>query len=112
MLTVAPYVYADAADDTAVRELLQRMSRGEVDIIAFTSTPQVERLFAVGPETLVRDAFSKTKVAAIGPVVEDALRKHGLHIACMPAESFFMKPLTNAMSAAMSASLAVPGTVQ
>lgn len=108
VLAVAPYVYTDAADDAAVSELLQRMLRGEVDIIAFTSTPQVERLFAVGPETLVRDALAKTKVAAIGPVVEDALRKHGLHIACMPADSFFMKPLT----VAMSASLAAPAPVQ
>lgn len=106
VLTVAPYVYADAADNAAVRELLQRMARGEVDIIAFTSTPQVERLFAVGPEELVREALAKTRVAAIGPVVEDSLRKHGLDVTCMPEDSFFMKPLANAMATAMGPGVA------
>jgi uroporphyrinogen-III synthase len=100
--TVAPYVYADAVDDAAVRELLQRMAGGEVDAIAFTSTPQIERLFAVGPEQLVRDALTRVKVAAIGPVVEDSLRKHGVDVTCMPEDSFFMKPLTTAMAAAMA----------
>lgn len=103
VLTVAPYVYANAIDDAAVRDLLQRMAGGEVDIIAFTSTPQIERLFTVGPEQLVREALAKTKVAAIGPVVEDSLRKHGIDITCMPEDSFFMKPLTTAMATAMAA---------
>src|SRR5207249_4278544 len=45
--TVAPYVYADGADDAEVLGLLARLESGSVDAIAFTSTPQVERLFAV-----------------------------------------------------------------
>ena len=52
--TVAPYVYADATDDAAVRALIGRLSAGGIDAIAFTSTPQVERLFAVGPDAEVR----------------------------------------------------------
>src|SRR6185503_18744133 len=39
---VAPYVYASKSDDTAVSALLDRMSRGEVDAIAFTSMAQVD----------------------------------------------------------------------
>jgi uroporphyrinogen-III synthase len=95
--TVAPYVYADKADDAAVRELLTKMSNGEVDVIAFTSTPQVERLFAVGPLDLVKAAFEKTQIAAIGPVVADALARHDITARLMPQDSFFMKPLTSAM---------------
>ena len=43
--SVAPYLYADAATEAAVQELLARMRGGEVDAIAFTSKAQVERLF-------------------------------------------------------------------
>ncbi len=99
--TVAPYVYADKADDAAVRALLTRMSAGKVDVIAFTSTPQVERLFAVGAADLVKAAFEHTEVAAIGPVVAEALSRHGIAVSLMPQDSFFMKPLTSAMAAAL-----------
>jgi uroporphyrinogen-III synthase len=97
VLTVAPYVYADKVADDAVRDLLQQMAAGKVDIIAFTSTPQVERLFAVGPLDLVKAAFEKTEVAAIGPVVADALKRHDVNVRLMPEDSFFMKPLTTAI---------------
>jgi uroporphyrinogen-III synthase len=95
--TVAPYIYADKAADDAVRDLLQRMAAGEVDVIAFTSTPQVERLFAVGPADLVKTALERTEVAAIGPVVADALVRHDVRVRLMPEDSFFMKPLTTAI---------------
>ena len=95
--TVAPYVYADKLADDAVRDLMQKMAAGSVDIIAFTSTPQIERLFNVGPPELVRAAFEKTEVAAIGPVVADALKRHDIPVRLMPEDSFFMKPLTTAI---------------
>src|SRR5689334_18150337 len=44
---VAPYVYASAADDERVVALIDRMAAGAVDVIAFTSSPQVGRLFDV-----------------------------------------------------------------
>jgi len=94
---VSPYVYADAIDDEQVRTLLMRMSNGEVHIIAFTSMAQVERLFSVGSPELLTAAFVKVQVAAVGPVVRDALMRHGIQINCMPDDSFFMKPLTSAM---------------
>lgn len=99
--SVAPYIYADKADDDAVRALLVKMAAGEVDIIAFTSTPQVERLFSVGPPDLVKAALERTEVAAIGPVVAGALDKHDVKVRLMPQESFFMKPLTSAMEDAI-----------
>src|ERR1700712_5285499 len=46
---VAPYVYADAADDQAVLNLIDRLESGDIDAVAFTSTPQVERLFSIAP---------------------------------------------------------------
>lgn len=107
--TVAPYVYADKIADEAVRDLLQRMAAGEVDIIAFTSTPQVERLFAVGPLDLVKAAFAKAEVAAVGPVVADALKRHDIQVRLMPEDSFFMKPLTSAIEQGMGARETAPG---
>lgn len=99
--TVAPYIYADKAADDAVRDLLTRMAAGAVDVIAFTSTPQVERLFSVGPDDLVKSAFERTEVAAIGPIVADALARHDIKVRLMPQDSFFMKPLTSAIEEAV-----------
>ena len=99
--TVAPYVYADAADEAAVRALLSRLAAGTIDAIAFTSTPQVERLFALAPPTQVRAALLRTRVAAVGPVVAATLKKHGIETQLAPADSFFLKPLTAALEEAL-----------
>jgi uroporphyrinogen-III synthase len=99
--TVAPYVYADAAADAAVRELLGRLEAGAIDAIAFTSKQQVERLFTLEDATRVRAALGRTLVAAVGPVVGAALAAHGVPVALSPDESFFMKPLTTALAQAL-----------
>jgi uroporphyrinogen-III synthase len=101
--SVAPYVYADKADDHAVRDLLTKMANGEVGVIAFTSSAQVDRLFAVGPEELVHRALERTEVAAVGPVVRDTLTRHSIAVRFMPQDSFFMKPLTTAMENGLAA---------
>ena len=74
--TVAPYVYGNAADDATVQALLERMAAGEVDAIAFTSKLQIERLVTQHPAPLVRRALSRTLIAAVGPVVAEAIRSH------------------------------------
>jgi uroporphyrinogen-III synthase len=40
-------------------------------------------------------------VAAIGPVVAETLRRHGIDARLMPEESFFLKPLTTVLEAAL-----------
>lgn len=99
--TVAPYVYADAVDDAAVRGLLGRLAASEVDAIAFTSSAQVERLFAVDTAQHVQAALAHTLVAAVGPVVAQALRRHGIEAQLVPQGSFFLKPLTAALEQAL-----------
>ena len=101
--TVAPYIYASKSDDTAVITLLDRMARGEVDAIAFTSMAQVDRLFAIAPAEQVHAALARTRVAAVGPVVADALARRDVRVASMPQDSFFMKPLTSELEAAFGA---------
>jgi uroporphyrinogen-III synthase len=98
---VAPYIYADAADDAAVLNLIRRLEAREIDAVAFTSTPQIERMFAIAPADVVARALSNTVVAAIGPVVADALRKRGVAARVMPEESFFLKPLTTELEEAL-----------
>ena len=101
--TVAPYIYATESDDAGVSVLLERMARGEVDAIAFTSGAQVDRLFAIASAEQVRAALARTHVAAVGPIVAEALARHSVHVASMPHDSFFMKPLASALEAAFGA---------
>lgn len=96
--SVAPYLYADAATEAAVQELLERMRAGEVDAIAFTSKAQVERLFRAAPAERVRAALAATNVAAVGPVVSDTLAGYGVAVNAMPESAWFMKPLTASLS--------------
>jgi uroporphyrinogen-III synthase len=104
-LPVWPYVYADAAADAEVFALIESMQQGRVDAIAFTSLQQVERLFRlVGGERL-KQALAQTLVAAIGPVVADALRAHGVQPQVVPEQSYYLKPLTQALIERLSSSL-------
>ena len=93
-LAVAPYVYANASDDTAVIELLDQLRSGAVDAIAFTSKAQIERLFAVATAAAVLSALAGTQVAVVGPVVAEALRQRGVRINAMPESNWSMKPLS------------------
>jgi uroporphyrinogen-III synthase len=110
--TVLPYVYASAADDERVVELIDRMADGGIDVIAFTSSPQVERLFTVARarkrEAALEAALRATAIAAIGPVVASELQKLGLCAAIMPDRSYFMKPLVSAIVSALSPGPARP----
>ena len=98
---VAPYIYAGAADEQAVRSLLDQLREGRIDAIAFTSSAQVDRLLAVASEQGARSALANTLVAAIGPVVAEKLRRHGVDARLMPEEAFFLKPLTSALEEAL-----------
>lgn len=102
--SVAPYVYADAADEQAVRSLADQLRGGRIDAIAFTSSAQVERLIAVASEEGARAALANTLVAAVGPVVTDTLRRHGIDAQLTPEDSFFLKPLTSALEEALGRS--------
>ena len=104
--TVFPYVYASAAEERSVAELIDRMAGGGVDAIAFTSSPQVRRLFEVAKATqreeTLQTALQATALAAVGPVVAGDLRRRGFDVAISPDQSYFMKPLVSAIVAALS----------
>ena len=103
--TVLPYVYASAAEEQSVIELIDRIASGQVDAIAFTSSPQVRRLFdvakATGREEKLRGALQSTAIAAVGPVVIAELQRRGFDAAITPDHSYFMKPLVTAIVSAL-----------
>jgi uroporphyrinogen-III synthase len=47
--------------------------------------------------------LQRTHVAAIGPVVAAALGRYGIKVQSMPEDSFFLKPMTSAIEAALTA---------
>lgn len=102
---VAPYVYASQADDAKVAGLIRQLALGEIDVIAFTSMQQLTRLREVAERQQLQDrlktGLNRTRVAAVGPVVADAVRGMGARVDMMPEESYFMKPLVNAIVAAV-----------
>ncbi|WP_018877996.1 uroporphyrinogen-III synthase [Thioalkalivibrio sp. ALE28] len=99
---VWPYRYADAAETGRVSGLIEALIAGEVDAIAFTSQAQVRRLLAVARaddrHDALRAALEGTVVAAIGPVVAEELRTHGISPAVVPDGRYFMKPLVSALT--------------
>jgi uroporphyrinogen-III synthase len=103
---VLPYVYASAAEERRVVELIDRMSGGGIDVIAFTSSPQVERLLEVAKATqreeTLQTGLRVTAIAAVGPVVAEELRRRGFNATITPDHSYFMKPLVTAIVAALS----------
>jgi uroporphyrinogen-III synthase len=102
VVPIAPYRYADGADDAAIQALLTRLRAGSVDAIAFTSKAQVERLFRAAPREEVVAALAATQVAAVGPVVAESLAALGVPVQTMPHSSWFLKPLTSALSEALA----------
>ena len=55
--SVLPYVYAPAAEDERVVDLIGRLDRGTVDVLLFTSSPQVDRLYEVAERRGLHDAL-------------------------------------------------------
>jgi uroporphyrinogen-III synthase len=105
---ITPYVYASAADDRQVLDAIARMAEGAVDVIAFTSSPQVRRLEDVARshqcKAQLAEGLRRTTVASVGPVVTEALQKLGVAPTIATDGAYFMKPLVNKIVAAIGRS--------
>jgi uroporphyrinogen-III synthase len=103
---VVPYAYASAADDRRVGALIGELAEGRIDVIAFTSSPQIARLFdaakAAGSEAQLRAGLARTRIAAIGPVAAAALSARGLTATIAPKRRYFLKPLVSAVVEALT----------
>jgi uroporphyrinogen-III synthase len=102
---VAPYVYAPASDAERIVALIAALDGGAVDAIAFTSASQVDRLWQVARDASAEDrlvrGLGRARVAAIGPIVVEALGARGVRAAIVPEKSFVMRRLVNEIVAAL-----------
>ena len=108
VLPVAPYVYAAASDGDQVATLIAAMADRRVDVIAFTSGAQIDRLFEVARTRIMESALNAglahVRVAAIGPIAAETLKRHGVTPAILPEKAYVMKRLVSAIVAAVSTS--------
>jgi uroporphyrinogen-III synthase len=95
--SVLPYVYAPAASADRVRDLIERLAAGHVDVLIFTSSPQVDRLYEVAKEAgmgaQLETGLRRVRVAAVGPVVADTLLASGHKADICPEQGWVMKNL-------------------
>lgn len=103
--TVLPYVYAPAADDDRVADLIAQLERGEADVLVFTSSPQVDRLYEIAAKRGLQDALrrglQRTRIAAVGPVLAEHLRQRGAEVHICPEQGFVMKNLVQHIKRAL-----------
>lgn len=94
---VLPYQYVSDEADERVALVIQEMAAGKVDLIAFTSGPQVRRLTEVaqrlGLTAELSRAFQTTRIAAVGPLTADAVSQAGGQTTIQPPTNFHLKPL-------------------
>jgi uroporphyrinogen-III synthase len=101
---VLPYAYASGADEIRVLGAIREMAAGRIDLIAFTSSPQLRRLQQVAHSNKCEDAlaegFAKTKLAVVGPIVAAAIEAAGGTVAIAP-DNFHLRPMVNAIVEAL-----------
>ncbi len=100
-VAVTPYRYASDSETGAVEDAIRDLAAGRFDFVAFTASPQVRRLQEVaesrGLLDALRNGLANTRIAAVGPVVADAVVALGGTVAVAPESTFHMKPLVNAI---------------
>ena len=98
---VTPYRYASQLEANDVEAAIRKMAAGEIDFVAFTSSPQVQRLVEVararGIENELRRGLACTRIAAVGPVVAASVEAFGAKVSVQP-KSFHLKPLVAAIA--------------
>ena len=85
VLAVPVYRWELPTDTTALREGIQALVDGSVDIAIFTSATQIEHAFRLAddPDAL-RTALTHVVVVSVGPVCSEALEAHGVHVDLEP----------------------------
>jgi len=90
--SVQVYAYGAAAESTAVNQMISQIVDGQVQVIAFTSGPQVRMLFDFATRCGLADALTtalqtKVTVASIGEVTSRALQEKGITPGIVPVQS-------------------------
>ena len=80
--SVPVYEWGLPEDLGPLRAAVEAITRGEIDVVLFTTAMQVNHLFQIAAEMkqedAVRLAFSRMLIASIGPTTSERLREYGL----------------------------------
>jgi uroporphyrinogen-III synthase len=83
------YRWEPPEDTGPLREAIAALSRGEVDVAIFTSSPQVHHLFQFAEQIKQRDALLRglrhAVIASIGPTTSGTLRDFGISVDLEPS---------------------------
>jgi uroporphyrinogen-III synthase len=82
VLPVHVYKWEPPEDTAPLRQAITALSRSEIDVVMFTSSPQVHHLFQFAGEMSLRDqllqGLNRAVVASIGPTTSSTLRDFGI----------------------------------
>lgn len=100
--TIQVYDYRPASDRRRVLDFIQTLIDGPIDVVTFTSAPQVDSLFDVADAAglsvkLIDELNREISVAVIGEVADRALARRGI-VAKIYPESPKMAPLAQAIA--------------
>jgi uroporphyrinogen-III synthase len=89
VMRVPVYQWALPEDTAPLREAVEAIARGEIDLALFTTSIQVAHLLKIAREMNreeeLRRAFARTLVGSIGPITSEELREQGLTVDFEPA---------------------------
>jgi uroporphyrinogen-III synthase len=102
---VSSYTYGPASDSAAVADLLGKLSRGEVRVLALTSIAQARALMTASDRAgaPLSSRLTGTLVASIGPSLTAFLTEHGIRVALQPEDRHFLAPFSKTILAALKA---------
>jgi uroporphyrinogen-III synthase len=82
VMSVPIYRWALPEDIQPLRQAVQKIVRGEVDVALFTNSAQVDHLFAIAArdrvEDALRSALEHVVIGSVGPVCTEALQQFAL----------------------------------
>lgn len=82
VVPVRVYQWALPEDTGPLRRAAEKLAAGEVDVVLFTTSVQIDHLLRVAKETgledFVLEGLHKTVVASIGPTTTEALEEYGI----------------------------------
>lgn len=89
-VTCVPVYEWTLPEDTApLRETVDAVINGDIDVVLFTSSVQIRHLFqiaeSVGNHDALRHAMNRTVVASIGPLCSQEIQKYGLSVDMEPS---------------------------
>jgi uroporphyrinogen-III synthase len=89
VFAVPVYKWAPPEDTGPLREVIDRLSLNEFDVVLFTSSVQVHHLFRFANEMGRREAVDRALqvavIASIGPVTSETLREYGVAVDLEPS---------------------------